>query len=358
MNKKSFIGVVTAALVAAFFVSFAFAQTVPPERVRVLRSSNLRGGPGTTFPIVGAAVPNTEFAVLGCNEACDWYQVGSVQWIAAFLVEPIEAPTPNAAPTNPTPFISTTVTATSTLTGTSLAPPTATPTPTVTPTATRTPTAPPTGFTPTPAEQSYFVQMATILAAYSDTLRIFSEQMTAASTNHLLLLNDAWILKTAAALVAVRLHNEDLRALTAPPRLSAVHAELLVAADHYDRFVTLMIEGIDDFDPDKVAQANVALLAGNAAINRADALLDGLRAGRSATSTPLPSTRTATTRSANLRSGPGTNFPVVGSAIAGQQLVVVGRNQAGDWYLLEEGVWIAAFLVSNAPANVPVVVVP
>jgi hypothetical protein len=82
------------------------------------------------------------------------------------------------------------------------------------------------------------------------------------------------------------------------------------------------------------------------------------------TASPMPSPTppfTATPRltvptvldSANLRSGPGTAYAVVGSAANGQPLIVDGRNAAGDWLHLASGAWIAAFLVTNAPAGLP-----
>lgn len=58
---------------------------------------------------------------------------------------------------------------------------------------------------------------------------------------------------------------------------------------------------------------------------------------------------------ANVRSGPGTEHPTVGSVAAGQSLTIVGRNGAGDWYQLADGNWIAAFLVTGAPTDLPVV---
>ncbi len=57
---------------------------------------------------------------------------------------------------------------------------------------------------------------------------------------------------------------------------------------------------------------------------------------------------------ANLRSGPGTDYAVIGGAVAGDQLAPVGRNEAGDWLQLASGAWIAAALVLNAPAGLPV----
>lgn len=63
------------------------------------------------------------------------------------------------------------------------------------------------------------------------------------------------------------------------------------------------------------------------------------------TPTPAPVTNGV----ANLRGGPGTEFPVVGSADAGALVAVVSKNAAGDWYQLADGTWIAAFLVDNPP---------
>lgn len=59
---------------------------------------------------------------------------------------------------------------------------------------------------------------------------------------------------------------------------------------------------------------------------------------------------------ANLRSGPGTNYLVVGSVSQGQALDVVSRNQVGDWLQLGNGAWVFAALVSGAPGGLPVAV--
>lgn len=71
-------------------------------------------------------------------------------------------------------------------------------------------------------------------------------------------------------------------------------------------------------------------------------------------------------RSANLRAGPGTSFAVAGSAKIGDVVVVVGGNADGSWHKLDDGSWIAAFLVeavgvepiptpraTSAPTRVP-----
>jgi hypothetical protein len=61
---------------------------------------------------------------------------------------------------------------------------------------------------------------------------------------------------------------------------------------------------------------------------------------------------------ANLRSGPGTDFAIVGGVVDGESLEIVGRNADGTWYQLANGYWIAAFLVEGAAASIPVVPVP
>lgn len=58
---------------------------------------------------------------------------------------------------------------------------------------------------------------------------------------------------------------------------------------------------------------------------------------------------------ANLRSGPGTTYPIVGSAQPGYTLDLLGQDETGEWFSLRNGMWIAAFLVSGAPTDLPAV---
>jgi len=63
---------------------------------------------------------------------------------------------------------------------------------------------------------------------------------------------------------------------------------------------------------------------------------------------------TTANRDANLRSGPGTNYAVSGNVKTGQVLHIVAKNSDGGWLMLDTGLWIAAFLVNNMPAELPV----
>jgi hypothetical protein len=71
------------------------------------------------------------------------------------------------------------------------------------------------------------------------------------------------------------------------------------------------------------------------------------------TGTPTAGNATAA-QGANLRSGPGTTFDVSGSVAAGQSLNLVATDVSRTWYQLSNGLWIAGFLVSGAPEDLPV----
>ncbi len=70
---------------------------------------------------------------------------------------------------------------------------------------------------------------------------------------------------------------------------------------------------------------------------------------------PVAAESPSTTVDANLREGPGTTFAVIGGTVTGQTLTIVARNADGSWFQLDNGGWLAAFLVANAPdpATVP-----
>ncbi len=66
-------------------------------------------------------------------------------------------------------------------------------------------------------------------------------------------------------------------------------------------------------------------------------------------------------RRVNVRSGPGATNPVIGVAVAGQQYLITGRNQAGDWWQIDKNGqtgWVFAELVTAvAEGGVQVAVV-
>jgi hypothetical protein len=70
---------------------------------------------------------------------------------------------------------------------------------------------------------------------------------------------------------------------------------------------------------------------------------------------PVQPTGPIVNAEANLRSGPGTSYEIIGKAQPGQSIDLEAKNQAGDWYQLASGAWIAAFLVDGAQEGLPIV---
>lgn len=78
------------------------------------------------------------------------------------------------------------------------------------------------------------------------------------------------------------------------------------------------------------------------------------------TATPLPALAVAGADGANIRSGPGTNFSVVGRASPGTQLPIIGRY--ADWWQVlynDAPAWVSSAVVTASNVeNVPQVVPP
>jgi uncharacterized protein YraI len=67
------------------------------------------------------------------------------------------------------------------------------------------------------------------------------------------------------------------------------------------------------------------------------------------TPTEAPVPRFTTSRTANVRSGPGVNYARIGSLGAGEAGVITGKNPAGNWYQFDyagRSGWISADLVT------------
>ncbi len=76
----------------------ADAEDTSPVCSAIINSNaNLRGGPGTTYDIVGGATAGEQVEVSGQNAAGDWYQLqladDSQPWIADFLLDNLTCPT-------------------------------------------------------------------------------------------------------------------------------------------------------------------------------------------------------------------------------------------------------------------------
>lgn len=77
--------------------------------------------------------------------------------------------------------------------------------------------------------------------------------------------------------------------------------------------------------------------------------------------TPTPVSSALIARAANIRSGPGTGYAVIGSLEAADRVVIEGRNDDGDWYRLAGyggEAWVSGSLVLDPPGGLPVYPAP
>ncbi len=119
------------------------------------------------------------------------------------------------------------------------------------------------------AELLYRAEMAEILETYYTSMQGIGTQSTAVASDVSLLFNDEWKIRTAVYLAGLTMAGESLRELKPPARLEEVHADLLEAADHFDRVVTNYSQGIDEIDADKINQAAASLELGSQAMDNA-----------------------------------------------------------------------------------------
>jgi hypothetical protein len=97
--------------------------TPAPANLTILQNMNIRGGPGTNYPVVGGGAPNQTLLILGRNEDGSWFKIefpdnpGSSGWVYGPLVQvnggteaievaqapPPPPPTPTPPPAEPPP---------------------------------------------------------------------------------------------------------------------------------------------------------------------------------------------------------------------------------------------------------------
>lgn len=82
----TFIAVVMVVL-SAFLVPSGVAQAQEPAFDGVvLQGARVRAGAGTNHAILTTLPAGTAVRVVGCNAACDWYELEGGGWMAAFLI--------------------------------------------------------------------------------------------------------------------------------------------------------------------------------------------------------------------------------------------------------------------------------
>ncbi|MEZ4639524.1 MAG: SH3 domain-containing protein [Caldilineaceae bacterium] len=331
------------------------APTVEPKRAIVASIANVRSGPGLDFDVVGSLEPPAIISVVGQDATGEWFLIDDGTWIfGALLTEPPDVPV--VEPATPTPEATTETAATPepTAVATSAAPIGATQTVTATTNAdANLRTGPGTDFELVEGGAP-FGTVVTVVGRVeagdwyllSDGNWIFATLLDRENIDVPVVDADGNVLSGANQGRNV-LDGQGIAAATPAPA-PTVEASTAVT--------TTETSATDAAAADTGAEATATP---EPVQEGADTTTDatttdattGTDAAEEATATDQPTVNSP----ANLRSGPGTDFDVAGSAELGTVVTVTGRNAAGDWYQLSDGSWIFAILVSNAPADVPVV---
>lgn len=146
--------------------------------------------------------------------------------------------------------------------------------PTIAPTSTAAPTIAPTAEPVVDvSELAYFAAMTEVMTLYTDATAALGMLAMETTDDPYVVFDDEWKIACAIYLSDILTAGEQLRRIEPPIKYSEPHAELLVAATHYDRFVDLYSRGIGEVDADLIAAAADEMQRGADAITRAGVML-------------------------------------------------------------------------------------
>jgi uncharacterized protein YraI len=345
-------------------------EALTAATVTVVDISNLRAGPGSEFDVVGTVDANATVNLVGQSEDGEWYVLDDGSWIAAELLaeQPnmvvvdeadsvVVAPTATPAPTPVAPPIQLTRVVTTVIADANLR------------------AGPGTNFARlggvTPGEPITITGRLVDVTWYllEPGSWLFAE-LVEGEVNVPEVDETGTVIATGVSLIPT---PEPGSTPADPPVVNVVQANLRAGPG-----VTFAIVG-------SVAQGDVLILTGRnelgdwlrladdswifaVLVDNVPANLPVVRPARSATEeaedepqaevAAEDSGEPATIAGANLRSGPSTDFDIVGTLQSGAPVEPIGQDESGEWLLLTDDVWIFAGLVSNIPADLPVVEPP
>jgi hypothetical protein len=193
-----------------------------------------------------------------------------------------------------------------------------------------------------------------------------------------------WQLLVNSQNLAIDLTYEGISSLTPPEPLKDFHAAAVDAAGNCLAARKTVQAAMDAMDANQLGQAAQQAERCVSALEQVESELRAIAANNNITLTELPltgalggaaeeepapaSNATSVTgtvnEAANLRAGPGTNYNKIGGLQKGVSVSVIGRNEAGDWFVVQTQnipqAWIAAFLVNGVSdvRSLPVVRAP
>lgn len=317
-------------------------QATPPFGGVVTDNANLRSSPATTYDRVGGVSAGQVVQVRGCNDACDWYQLDDGSWIAAFLVQPQAS----AAGATVTPA----------------ALPATTPAPPSTSTSRSIPAE---GLVPARVTSATEGDSMHVSVDGEDALvrylGIDSPDRGSESTNAKLAnqkLVEGQVVYLEKDVTAVDTYGRLLRYVwLADGRLLNQELVRLGCAAVIGQAPGLKYQ-------DRLLRAQGAAQEAQRTCSLQDVATptESIAGLPALPPTPAPtavlrsapgSGRGSANTTANLRSGPGTEYDVSGQLAPGDTVQLAGCNDACDWYKLNSGQWVFAELITMAAVPTP-----
>jgi uncharacterized protein YraI len=248
---------------------------VPATPATVTTNANVRGGPGTEFPIIGGTVTGQSVNIVGRNADSTWYLLDfeniATGWVSAELVA--NAPAAETIPVfnaDGTPVVAPTATPAA---GGSLVLPT--PTPVVAANTTTTNTTAAAAATAAtaadPATTAYLASVTELVNAYDVALVALDTLIAEARANNSRLTDTAWVARLNTAVTQLRQTNATVGELQAPATLNAVQENLVAAARQYNLAANALLEASSTGVATLIDTADQAIQAANASLTAAEA---------------------------------------------------------------------------------------
>jgi uncharacterized protein YgiM (DUF1202 family) len=252
----------------------------PATPATVTTNANVRGGPGTEFPIIGGTITGQTVNIVGRNADSTWYLLDfeniATGWVSAELVA--NAPAAETIPVfnaDGTPVVAPTATP---VAGGSLALPTPTPVVaanTATATAATTNTTAAAAATAAtaadPATTAYLASVTELVNAYDVALVALDTLIAEARANNSRLTDTAWVARLNTAVTQLRQTNATVGELQAPATLNAVQENLVAAARQYNLAANALLEASSTGVATLIDTADQAIQAANASLTAAEA---------------------------------------------------------------------------------------
>jgi hypothetical protein len=126
------------------------------------------------------------------------------------------------------------------------------------------------------AQTEYLDETAEIADGYAVWFGELTDQIDLVIADSALFDDETWKADSEEILANISRLNQEVRDLESPEGFDKIHGHFVEAAEHYESFVSLYAEGIDELDVGKIDRAIDAMVAGSDVMGNASDSIDEL----------------------------------------------------------------------------------